>query len=529
MKWNCNIVKEMYDRVVRRKFGLLCKDDTSNINFIKSYLNRLDCVPIDLTCLKGEELPCSEQSNTNPNITPCNIQISIAYQIVTVGNQVQYIFTSTVTGTNVPYTSNWNIITADWILISEVGNVLTVSPAFTNTSVTTGIVTTVLDENGCQAEYGIEITYLGGCTDPNFENYDPNATFDNGTCQLSILDIATNWSCQPDDSGELCVTVSGGTPPYTVVGTVNGIILISGGILCGILPNGTNFSVYVVDAIGRVTAVQKGIIDCPFDCMFADIKDNDEVICLTDDLGNNTGEATVTVTPSGGNAPYTVVGTINGGIIAPFQYIGGGVWGPGQTVMTGDIVTGTITDVNGCFFNFEIEIYCPVPEPGGGTPSCEDLEGLNISAGLEILSVIQIPFTTLHKVNYRFNYQFTNLGSFGLTIANVAVVQASVFNTTSGNLGNYQPYPTNLCTPFSCISNLIPIYISGPSDTYTVMLSEPCRTSSFTVSAIVKLQVTITTEDEVCTLCFEKEIDASWICESSTSIGDNKFMDNVNC
>lgn len=104
MKWNCNIVKEMYDRVNRRRFGLLCLDDTDNENFIKSYLNRLDCTPILLNCLKGSDQPCLESSNAV--VTTCNIQVSIAYEIQVVEGQVQYVFTATVTGTNVPYTHN---------------------------------------------------------------------------------------------------------------------------------------------------------------------------------------------------------------------------------------------------------------------------------------------------------------------------------------------------------------------------------------------------------------------------------------
>ena len=499
MKWNCNIVKEMYDRVIRRKFGLLCKDDTSNETFYNSYLNRLDCEPVDLTCLKGTELPCSEQSNTNPNIVPCSIKITISYVITIVEGQVRYIFTSTVTNAESPYTLDWNIVGTDWIVISEVGNVLTLSPAFTSTLTTTEINVSVLDAFGCQAENSVIVTYLGGCTDINFENYDPNATFDNGTCQLSILDIATNWSCNPDDSAELCVTVSGGTPPYTVVGTVNGTIAVSGGILCGVLANGTNFSVYVIDSVGRVTLVQKGVIDCPFDCEFADIKDNYVVECLTDAFGNNTGEAEVTITPSGGNAPYTVVGSINGGPIGPFQYLGGGVWGPGQTVNHHDEITGTITDANGCFFNFDIEINCPVPEPGGGgVDNCESLAEAFSSAIFQVrLDITNVIFSGGgYRVFYDLSWTPTYIPP-PFSSANIAVVTSTVTNL-SLNLINQRQIPSlSVCNPCVNIGSLI----SNPQ--FRGDMSGNCirEIESQILALNVLLNFTITTDTIVCNLC----------------------------
>ena len=551
MKWNCNIVKEMYDRVNRRKFGLLCTDDTSNENFIKSYINRLDCTPIDLSCLKGSNLPCT--SSESSNVITCNAIVIINVTTKLVGEEIHYTFTAVTTGTTAPisYSWNWNNTTV-WNYVSGPllpntyylnENVLVLKPKQLTGSVSSVVSVTIKDANGCESNIGIDVLYKGGCTDPDAVNYDPTATFDNGTCYYDPLLIESNWVCEEDNTGTVCVTASGANPPYTVIGVPNGTIATSGGTLCTNLPNGSTFSFYVIDSLGVVSLVQRGTIACPFDCMFADIKDNHVVTCLTDEFGFNTGYATLTLTPSGGNAPYTVVGSINGGGTIPFVYLGGGVWGPGLTVINGDKITGTITDANGCFYEFDINIDCPLPEPGGGTGfDCVDFGEINIFTSMFVSSISNTLVGLSLKLQawYNINFQLTNLGSFGLNYSNIATFEYKLENTSPG-LFNHYPFGMSgsPCNP--CIGTLTHLTTSSPvvyntsnsiglSPSHTAIISSTCSAGAFKdIDAIIKVRLTVVTEDVVCTLCFSGELTADVSCDAGSGSSSGIILTLIDC
>ena len=538
MKWNCNIVKEMYDRVLRRKFGMLCSDDTSNENFIKSYLNRLDCKPIDLSCLKGSNLPCT--TNGSSNTVVCNAIVIINVSEKLVGDEVHYTFTAVTTGATAPISYAWtwdNIVVWNYVSGPTTpgtyyvsGNVLVLKPKQLTGTVSSVVSVTIKDANGCESDIGIDVIYKGGCTDPDAVNYDPDATFDNGTCYYDPLDVIVNYECEEDDTGTICVGASGGNPPYTVVGTPNGTILTSGGSLCQNLPNGASYGFYVIDSLGVVSLIQRGTIVCPFDCMFADIKPNIVIDCITDAFGNNTGQATITIYPSGGNPPYTITGSING--VPGFTN--------GQVVNDKDNITILITDVNGCTFTDDYEIDCPVPDPGGSGVTCEDLQELNILASLIITDANTPIIPAYTDYEYFFTYQFTNLPSFGLTPANIALVQFTV-TPEPGYILNYRKFtgPSLPCVP--CTGNLIPIHNPGTvpqyvnpafndpaNDEFVIRYAGPC-VGTKTIKATLKLQVKIVTEDVICVLCFEKLLEADWICASETSTSTATIMNNVTC
>ena len=539
MKWNCNIVKEMYNRVNRRKFGLLCIDDTSNENFIKSYLNRLDCTPIDLSCLKGSNLPCKESTT----ITACNLTVNVN---VTINEDGNYVFTPTILNGVTPFVYNWiyqnGLNNTFWQLISSTNSaVLILKPLLLFSGTITSVITLrVGDSVGCFDVWTDEVTYRGGCTDPEAVNYDPLATIDNGTCYYNLLLISSAYECQEDDTGTLCIQASGGTPPYTVVGVPNGTILLDGGTLCTNLPNSTTFSFYVIDSLGAVSLVQRGSIDCPFDCETVTILSNFEVECLTDGLGNNTGEALLTLTPSGGNAPYSVTGSINGSPYGNFTEITPGVFSPGQSVNNDDVIDVIITDSNGCITTDSITIDCPPPTPGGGTGfTCEQLEELNIQVSMIIVDVNTAGLFTDFK--YILTYQFTNLASFGLTIANIASMQYTV--TPTANPGFVSHFLTS--APGSpclvCTGSLIPVLNPGtvpqyvdpniyaPANTQFVARYLGGCVGTETIESTLKLQITVVTDDTTCVLCFEKVLDADWICASETNISAGTIMNNVTC
>ena len=551
MKWNCNIVKDMYNRVNRRKFGLLCIDDTSNEDFIKSYLNRLDCKPINLSCLKGSNLPCTTDEASNTII--CNTIVIINVNTKIVNGEVQYTFTAVTTGATSPvnYAWTWNNTTV-WDYVSGPitpgtyylnGNVLVLKPKQLSGTVSSIVSVNIKDSSGCESNIGIDVVYNGGCTDSEAVNYDPTATFDNGSCYYNPLLVSVDYECGENDTGavgNLCIGATGGNPPYTVVGIPNGTILTDGGTLCQILTNGTPFSFYVIDSLGAVSLVQKGTINCPFDCETVTILSNFEVECLTDGLGNNTGEALLTLTPSGGNAPYSVTGSINGSIYGNFTQITPGVFSPGQTVMNGDIIDVIITDSNGCTTTDSITIDCPPPSPGGGSGfTCEQMQELNINASMLIVDVNTAGVFTDFK--YILSYQFTNLASFGLTIANIASIQYTVTPIiNSGFISHFlTSSPGSPC--LVCTGSLIPVVNPGTVPQYVdpnpyalvntqfvARYSGGCvGTETFT--SILKLQITVVTEDTSCVLCFEKTLETDWVCVAETNINSGVIMNNVTC
>jgi hypothetical protein len=526
MKWNCNIVKEMYDRVLRRKFGMLCSDDTSNENFIKSYLNRLDCTPIDLSCLKGSNLPCtsSEASST----VVCNIIVNV---VVTIVNN-NFVFTASVTNAVLPVSYNWTYDTSVFQLVSNVANVLTLEPILLfSGSVAGNVEVVVTDTDKCTGSWDDKINYRGGCTDPEAVNYDPLATIDNGTCYYDPLLISSAYECQEDDTGTLCIQASGGTPPYTVVGVPNGTILLDGGNLCQNLPNGTTFSFYVIDSLGTVSLIQRGTIGCPFDCETVTILSNFEVECLTDGLGNNTGEALLTLTPSGGNAPYSVTGSINGSPYGNFTQITPGVFSPGQSVNNGDKIYVIITDSNGCTTTDSITIDCPLPDPGPGGDGfdCVDFGEINILSSMFVSSISNtlVGLSVKLRALYNINFQLTNLGSLGLNYANIATFEYKLQNVS---LGLFDHYPFGMsgspCNP--CIGSLTHLTTSSPivyntsnsiglSPSHTAIISSTCSPGAFKkIDAIIKVRLTVVTEDVVCTLCFSGTLKADVSCDAGS-------------
>lgn len=552
MKWNCNIVKDMYNRVNRRKFGLLCINDTSNEDFIKSYLNRLDCKPINLSCLKGSNLPCTTDKASNTII--CNTIVIINVNTKIVNGEVQYTFTAVITGATLPinYAWTWNNTTV-WDYVSGPitpgtyylnGNVLVLKPKQLSGTVSSIVSVNIKDANGCENDIEIDVVYNGGCTNSEAVNYNPIATFDNGSCYYNPLLVLVAYECGENDEGavgNLCIEATGGNPPYTVVGVPNGTILTDGETLCQILPNGTNYSFYVIDSLGAVTTLQNSTINCPFDCETVTILSNFEVECLTDILGNNTGEAVLTLTPSGGNEPYSVTGSGNGGPYGLFQVIILGVkFGAGQTLYNGDVIDVIITDSNGCVTTDSITIDCPLPTPSSGSGfTCEQLQELNIIANMVIVDKT----STLAYTNFKYilNYQFTNLSSFGLTIANIASIQYTVTPiVSSGFLAHFlTSFPSSSC--LVCTGSLIPVFNPGTVPQYVDPNLYAFANTQFvaryfggcvgtkTITSILKLQITVVTEDTSCVLCFEKTLEADWICVSETSISSSVIMNNVIC
>ena len=457
-KWNCNIVKEMYDRVIHRKYGLLCSDDTSNESFLESYRNRLDCENVDLHCYGNNE-PCTGNSATN--IIVCNTSVIINVTTKLVGEETHYTFTAVTTGATAPisYSWNWNN-TLVWNYVSGPllpntyylnGNVLVLKPKQLTGTVSSVVSVTIKDANGCESNIGIDVIYKGGCTDPEAVNYDPTATFNNGSCYYERLTLVTGYTCNEFNSGDFCATVSGGVPPYSLIGSPSDTILVDGGSYCESILNGNTWNCYVLDSVGNVTPLQSGTISCPFDCREVKIQPNVIIDCLVDGLGNATGQASVTASPYDGTAPYTITISVNGAPDVPF--VNGSIYNNNDNIKI------IVTDANGCIAGYEEKIPCPPAIPGGSFDNCSGLvEYLNGNDSVSIQVTILdsgLNFGGGYYVDYQVKW-ITTIPS-PLTSANFPTVAATIFNNSTTNLSlqtGISPF-SGSGNPFPYLGNVV--------------------------------------------------------------------------
>lgn len=495
MKWNCNIVKDMYNRVIRRKFGLLCNDDLSNEVFIQSYLNRLDCTPIDVSCY-GDNEPCPSITT----LTSCNLSVGVSI-VVNSSNQYEFI-TSVLNEVGTPV-YNWTYNPFHWLLISNTGGTLVLQPLITNgSSITTMVSLVVSDDRNCKAKWNEKITYRGGCTDTEAINYSPLSTFDNGTCYYLPLSFTIGYVCEEDTSGTVTINITGGLPPYTIIGTQNNTNL----------PNGSTYSSYVVDSLGNSTPIQSGTISCPFVCDTIEIIDNFDQVCQLDEFNQNTGFATVYCIPSGGTAPYTIEVSINGGSNIPFVN--------GSTVSNLDELVIYITDANDCTtISAPYLIDCPPYNPGG-SGTCEDLESEFEAASTEFYLGLRTTDRIItgggYSIEYDIAFGVINLPS-GYTTANISNVAYSVENISpvgligqnhsgwcticSDNMGSPAINGDNLSGAWGTVANFYATYNQSCID------GLPLQILRLQVDAVI----TFTNEDTTCNFCLSTEIELEYL------------------
>jgi hypothetical protein len=650
MKTNCNIVKTMYDRVIRRKLGLLCTDDTSNEFLLESYRNRLDCEIVDTSCY-GDNKPCetatliecgftvdityevteygycpinidtvtlgvvytgnplvgwrmgsvinnvitSITSNPNytggitilnykvvdntgalvggylPNELPGTLQTVVSndldvYRINPIWSEVYFIleieaqfdlgqgnhtirftynqtvpqpgintnvFTYTVTPTcedltpesvyvftatpsgNVGLTTyTWNFNGLFWNLISQSGNTLILQPLYA----TGGSFVSVLgiDSRGCPATDIIKrLQYLAGCTDPDAVNYNPDATYNDGSCYYTPLTLTAGYTCSIDDTGDFCAVVTGGVPPYTLVGYPGGgeIITTDGGSYCEFLLNGTPWSLYAIDAEFNVTPIDSGFINCPFDCGKTEINPDVMFTCLIDGLGNTTGQCQVFASPFGGTAPYTITISVNGAPAVPF--VNGSIYN------NNDNIEIFVVDANGCEGYFMEKISCPPTIPGPFFGNCEDLAEYlknNSTVFPVILNIVNSGPNLGPGYTVEYNVQWGTLGvPSPLTTANFAVVAANIQNNTTTNLtgqDRLSPTPGTFydIVPFTgglVLDNQVGILASySPTVNCNPSILSPGDSARFipggyNLNVTVYLEFTVVVGSLICHLCGE--------------------------
>lgn len=155
-------------------------------------------------------------------------------------------------------------------------------------------------------------------------------------CTKPILDV---WQeCVGYELVKLHINAYGGKPPYTISGATDGLIL----------PSNIPFSTLAIDSIGCQSLITTGTTLCynPI-CENNPILVNLDYLCLTDDNGVPTNNASVIVAVSGGTPPYIIHGSLNGDILP-----------------NGDIIATEVIDALGCTSGIITKtIDCPVPNP----------------------------------------------------------------------------------------------------------------------------------------------------------------------
>jgi gliding motility-associated-like protein len=191
---------------------------------------------------------------------------------------------------------------------------------------------TVTDANGCDTTLSATITEPQPLALITTANDDP--------CNDAI--------CQ----GSAGVSVTGGTAPYTYLWP-GGASTSSVGQLCvGV------YSVTVTDANG-CTQLASVTINQPAQALSA-------LVTTTNETCNGLGNGTITVSPSGGTAPYTILGITNPWGGAPSVNFAGGTstW----TAVSAGIYQVEITDANGCQIIVSGTVTEPTPLAVAVTP-----------------------------------------------------------------------------------------------------------------------------------------------------------------
>jgi len=212
-------------------------------------------------------------------------------------------------------------------------------------------------------EYTVVVTDENGCTNSNsFTLDEPEA--------IAVQETLTDLDCDPSNglpSGQISVTASGGTSPYDFAWTG---------------PNGFTSSTdnaasdQISDlAAGDYTVVVTDANNCTTEATYT-LSDPEPitVLAVTQDLSchslSGQPDGLITVTPSGGTAPYN------------FNWSTGTQEGPGASSTIDDLVAGTyqitVVDAKGCTYEATWNLTQPDPVSATYTfenPTCNNASG----------------------------------------------------------------------------------------------------------------------------------------------------------
>ncbi|KLT68779.1 DUF4347 domain-containing protein, partial [Flavobacterium sp. ABG] len=150
---------------------------------------------------------------------------------------------------------------------------------------------------------------------------------------LAVTNLATNIGCQGQSTGAINATVNGGTGPFTYSWNTGQTTEDLTGIPAG------SYTLTVTDAKGCKFVTSPIVITQPSSTLTANLTKQNAT------TGQGCSNGSVTVTATGGTAPYTYLWS-NGGTTATI------------TGLTNGAYSVTVTDTNGCTFTESVVVDC---------------------------------------------------------------------------------------------------------------------------------------------------------------------------
>lgn len=212
------------------------------------------------------------------------------------------------------------------------------------------------------------------------------------------------YDCIGNDQVELNLRVIGGEPPYDFFGALDGEVLNVG-------------QDYIIRA-GTPEGCLSNIIKLTPFCFDPCSSNNLELIlsyACEQSIGNNTGDAVLSVQAQGGTPPYSFTGALDGDVVE-----------------NGQIVTAIVADANGCIAKQGLYIDCPP----FAQPPCNNIE---LRTFLETVSAN--PNTKISQANLTYELRAIPAGVF---IDTMTVMTIGVGATNTYLIGT--PVTTNFTT-----------------------------------------------------------------------------------
>ncbi|OFX23751.1 MAG: hypothetical protein A2033_12910 [Bacteroidetes bacterium GWA2_31_9] len=342
--------------------------------------------------------------------------------------------TVNVTGGLTPYYYSWNIIPSQ------------------NTSIVTGL---------CAGDYSVTILDSNGCALIN------SVTISQPETPIILNIIKFNAFCYGDSSGEVDLTVTGGTTPYAYLwsngATTEDLQNISAGV----------YSITVTDAnsdfaIASVTITQPPILLTS--CIATNINCNGEA------------NATINLTVSGGTSSYIYYWS-NGSITPFLTNIGAGIYSV------------TVTDANGCTATNPITITEPMALVLSLNSTNATCGNSNASIDLSV-SGGAAPYYYLWSTGHT-SQDISNIysGSYSVTVTDIYYCTASkmvVINSTP--LMSYSISNTNISNVDSC-DGTATILVSSGTAPYTYSWNTIPEQNTETAVGLCSGNYTVTVTD----------------------------------
>ncbi len=321
-------------------------------------------------------------------------------------------------------------------------------------------------------------TYTVTVTDLAYPNCERDSTINLSNPNAPVIDtiVATAETCLGDEDGAANMTISGGTPPYTIVWsnaeTTEDLTDLAPG----------NYTVTVTDDLGCAVTSFIVIAAGPQCCSLDASATTSAASC-----GAADGNITVTVVAASGTAP--------------FEYsLNSGVFGPSNTfTVAGGNYSVTARDVNGCDTTLQVVVSeannTILLSTVGTDPTCT---GLSDGAAEAIISGGTAPVICVWS-NGATTTSITNLiaGTYGVTVTDQTNCRA--FGTIT--LTDPAPLAVDLGADWELCEGQDAVLDAGAADNYVWSTGDTTQTISALTSGTYSVTVTnaggCTATDEV--------------------------------